>query len=375
MLELQKFIKDHEDWKELLVKEPYCLKIKYKDHFILFKYDQLNSDLSIPLVQEARGIILEDQEYKIVCRPFKKFFNIEEPLAADIDWGSSKIQDKRDGSIIKMWMFNDKWHISTNGTIDAEDAELEGCSKYETFYELVLKALNKQEMYAWENIFDPDYTYLFELTSPYNRVIVPYKDFALTFICKKHTQTGEEIYHFEYDTPVVEDYTHQFKSIKEVYENTQGLDEFHEGYVIVDKYYNRVKIKSPKYLQLAYLKGENGLTVKNAIDIIEGNETDEILAYFPEYKDMFADIKNAYEMIIKDLNMEKIKVEHKISKERFMSHKVFKKYMAEYIKNNIIYKDFAFNIVNKKITDSREYISRFPKSKKIKLLETYMGRK
>ncbi len=373
MLDLQKFIREHENWKELLVEAPYYLKIKYSDNFILFKYDQLNSDFSIKLVREARGIILEDQNYDIVCRPFEKFFNIEEPLAANIDWDSSKIQEKKDGSIIKIWYFQDKWNISTNGIIYAENAELESCSEYKTFYALVLKALNKQEMYTWENMFDPEYTYLFELTSPYNRVVVPYKDFGLTFICKKHTQTGEEVYNFEYDTPAVEDYTNQFKSIKEVYENTQSLDEFHEGYVIVDKYYNRVKIKSPTYLQLAYLKGENGLTLKNAIDIIEGNETDEILAYFPEYKAMFDRIKNAYNLLLKDLNTEKIKIEHKISKEGVMPQRVFKKYMAEYIKNNIVYKDFAFNIVNKKITDSREYVQKFPKGKKVKLIEKYLG--
>ena len=40
MLELQKFIKDHEDWEELLTKAPYFIKISRDGDYIIFKYDR-----------------------------------------------------------------------------------------------------------------------------------------------------------------------------------------------------------------------------------------------------------------------------------------------------------------------------------------------
>ena len=33
MLHLQEFIKNHDNWEELLNKEPYCINIKRKDNF------------------------------------------------------------------------------------------------------------------------------------------------------------------------------------------------------------------------------------------------------------------------------------------------------------------------------------------------------
>ena len=36
MLHLQEFIENHDNWEELLNKEPYCINIKRKDNRILF---------------------------------------------------------------------------------------------------------------------------------------------------------------------------------------------------------------------------------------------------------------------------------------------------------------------------------------------------
>ena len=69
-----------------------------------------------------------------------------------------------------------------------------------------------------------------------------------------------------------------------------GFDE--EGFVVVDKYWKRVKIKSPAYVAAHYLRN-NGVNSKARIlEIIENNEQEEFLTYFPEYKEYFDDIEN-----------------------------------------------------------------------------------
>lgn len=102
MLYIQKFIKENENWEILLSSEPYCLKIKRHDTLplILFMYNHYKSDLSEEICQESRGLILEDHTFKVVCYPFKKFFNYGESLAATIDWDSVRLLNKLDGSII-----------------------------------------------------------------------------------------------------------------------------------------------------------------------------------------------------------------------------------------------------------------------------------
>lgn len=65
---LKTFIKTHKKWRELLESAPYNLIVKEKDNFILFKYNQLYSDMSLTEVQEARGIIFRKSDWKCVRR-------------------------------------------------------------------------------------------------------------------------------------------------------------------------------------------------------------------------------------------------------------------------------------------------------------------
>ena len=110
MLELQKFMQEHDNWAELLATEPYNLKISYYEKLVMFKYNQLTADFSIPLVREARGIILERKPpYRVVCWPFEKFFNYGEDHAAQINWSTASVQEKIDGSLMKCYFWDGEW--------------------------------------------------------------------------------------------------------------------------------------------------------------------------------------------------------------------------------------------------------------------------
>jgi hypothetical protein len=63
-----------------------------------------------------------------------------------------------------------------------------------------------------------------------------------------------------------------------------------EGYVVVDKNFNRVKIKSPAYLMVHRMANNGNMSTRRAIDVYMAGECDEILAYFPEYKSAFDEI-------------------------------------------------------------------------------------
>ena len=61
MIKIINFIREHDNWEELLSSPPYSLSIKRKDTRILFKYSQIDSDFSLEIDREARGLILEDK--------------------------------------------------------------------------------------------------------------------------------------------------------------------------------------------------------------------------------------------------------------------------------------------------------------------------
>lgn len=123
---LLEFIQNHpDDWEEKLSSNPYNLKISRDGPCVMFKYNQLSSDFSNPIVREARGIIFREDNWKCVRRAFDKFFNYGEPNAAEIDWNTAKVQTKYDGSLISAWFDDKKWHYSTNGTIEIVDGTVE----------------------------------------------------------------------------------------------------------------------------------------------------------------------------------------------------------------------------------------------------------
>ena len=110
-LKIQEFISNHSNWQELLSNDPYNLKISYKNGLYCFKYNQISSNFNNPIVCEARGLILDSKTFEVVCCPFFKFFNIDEPHAAKIDWKNGiSVSEKIDGSLIKLYYCRDFLH-------------------------------------------------------------------------------------------------------------------------------------------------------------------------------------------------------------------------------------------------------------------------
>ena len=124
-LEINTFIQTDPDWEAKLEGAPYFVKTKRDSSFILLKYDQIRSDMTIPLVRECHGVILdESNSYYPVCVPFFKFGNFGESYVPNIDWSTARVQEKLDGSLIKLWHYKGEWHVSSNGEIDARNAHI-----------------------------------------------------------------------------------------------------------------------------------------------------------------------------------------------------------------------------------------------------------
>jgi len=84
----------------------HAARHKTTPSLVLFKYDQLNSPMSHPIVQECRGIVLdESRNWHIVVYPYQKFFNMREVAnAAVIDWTNPvRAYEKVDGSLLTMY--------------------------------------------------------------------------------------------------------------------------------------------------------------------------------------------------------------------------------------------------------------------------------
>lgn len=286
MINLQTFIRENENWRELISKKPYCVKVTEKGNLVCFKYSQIDSDFHNPIVRECRGIILEKDTWNVVAYAFNKFGNYGESYADEIDWPSARVGEKVDGSLIKIYFYDGEWRVGTNSTIDANDAELSS-PPYHNFMELFNVAadicgLNYDKL-------DPHFTYIFELRSPYNRVVVPYDDIRIIHLGTRDNRTCEEV---EVDIGIDKPKQYMLSSLDDCIAMAATFDSTKEGFVVVDKNYNRIKIKSEDYVRVHRLANNGSLTLERAIDLIRVNEIDEFLNYFPNYTFYINNIRN-----------------------------------------------------------------------------------
>lgn len=294
-------------WREKL-KEDYNITIKEEYPFAIFNYG-VDSDFSNPIVQEARGIILDLEDHEVACWPFRKFGNYNESYADKIDWQTAKVQDKIDGSIIKMWWNKplEEWQFSTNSTIEAKDA-LANSLTGKTFYDLILEADNYPYlMYALPSL-NKEYTFIFELVSPETQVVIKYPKTHLYHIGSRNNNSGiESTGHFNIEWPK----EYPLKSLDDCIEAVKKLNNpseggncevEKEGFVVVDGNWNRVKIKSPEYLLLHRIAGNNNFSKQRIIKIIRNKvaSVDELCKNFPNFAHYF----KYYDFKIEELRQE-----------------------------------------------------------------------
>lgn len=323
MLKLQEFIRENPDnWEDLLKHSPYNLTIKRSDKLVIFNYNQFVSDFGNPIVQESRGIILEEGSWEVVCMGFSKFFNYGEPHAASIDWKTARVQTKVDGSVIKIFYYDGQWRVATNGMINAFEtpavsAHPENNTIQTTFGELFVKCARNQGLD--KEGLNKDYTYIFELTTPYNEQVIKYEKPAIWHIGTRNNKTLEEL---RVDINIQKPQEWSFQTLEDVIKTAQTFQTEQEGFVVVDGNWQRVKVKSPYYVAASHYFNDT-LALSKLIAIFLSGDYDEFLAYYPKYTTLINKMKNfviqQVEKIEKDSSFwsEKIKKIPDLSKKDF----------------------------------------------------------
>lgn len=301
MLEIQKFIKANpNDWREKLAQPPYCISVKEDENYALLKYSQIDSDFNEPICRECRGIIIDKNDISVAALSFYKFFNVQEQFADTIYWKDCKVQEKVDGSKILVWYdkYNYQWRVSTSGTLDAYAAT---ASDFHTFGDLFEKAVEGcgetlEDFYCYLSCF---YCYTFELVSPETKIVVPYEKTSIYLIGVRDLSTLEEIDPTEtyiakqgiVDLPN----TYALNSLKACLNAVEHMGYDEEGFVVVDKHWHRVKIKSPAYVIAHHMSNNSVVSKEKILEVIERGETSEFLGYFPEYQEHFDKVAKARE--------------------------------------------------------------------------------
>jgi len=237
------------------------------------------------IVQVCRGAVVELNDWdghRVVAYAFDRFFNAGEAQAAEIDWDAARVFEKHDGSLIKLFHHDAHgWIVSTSGTVGADIRFGEMDITFEELFWRAFKNCN----YSKE-LLQEDVIYVFELCTPENKVVVDHKYDRLPLLAARDAQTMEEIY--------VESFSGIFDIATEygVWSNLDGLVSWanerrgcdHEGFVVVDSNWNRIKVKGESYVQMHRVKGNGD---PSFFELWRNDDLVEFWTYFPEYKERF----------------------------------------------------------------------------------------
>jgi len=339
------------------LKTKFAIDIKRHKEFsnlVLLKYNQIESPMAEPIVQECRGLILDEGDnWKIINYTFSKFFNEGEGHAAKIDWNKSRVYEKLDGSLCQLYWYYGKWHVASSGLPDAS-GEVSGC-KF-TFQELFWRVWNQ---FSYQLPSDTNFCYSFELMTPFNKIVVQHKTNRLVLHGARNLITLQE----SIPEPIAMfngwEYAKAYplNNLEAVLKSCNEINPIEaEGYVVVDDKFNRIKVKSPQYVALSHIR--DCMSTRRMVEIVRSNENQEFLSYFPEYLELFNTVKERYDQAVWELN---------------------KDYQA--IKDIPIQKDFAlkavkslcsgvlFSLRKGQVKSVREYFSQIPSKNLVEILK------
>ena len=285
-------------------------------HKFSLNYDQIEARESDPLSQETRGLILAAEDGKsflsqaqqvngrnnydhvspgkttILAYPMKRFFNHGQGSAADINWSDPKLAvlEKLDGTLcIVYWdPFTSKWCVATRSVSEADLPMDNGIYTFRTLFEKALTETTGYEFDVFTRYLDKAYTYCFELTTPYNRIVVEYKNNGVTLLAVRGLVTLQEL---DFKHPVVDllptslplVQAHTYTSVQDLVDWVSSLNPMeHEGVVVRDGNFNRIKVKNAAYVAYNKVRDALATSPRNMVELILTEKDDDVIPMLPE---------------------------------------------------------------------------------------------
>jgi hypothetical protein len=274
MLHVIEFLKDH-TFRQLEIEHGVNVRRDSANTKFSLNYDTIFSSPGNKLAEQCRGTVLRPKNYsflssenwydeivgdcEILSWPMNRFYNEGEFYAAQVDWADPFlfVMEKLDGTMIGLYWdsLKNAWSVSTRSVSEA-DLPINNLSIEipitTTFSDLFWQGLkNSCENFSL-NLLNKNFTYVFELTSKFNRVVVLYDKPAVTLLALRNLHSGMEV--STYDAPkslygIPRPKRWQLNTAADVsaFVNSQNPTEY-EGVVVCDSKFNRIKIKSMAYV-------------------------------------------------------------------------------------------------------------------------------
>lgn len=281
---------------------------------VSLNYDQISSKPG-EIVDQCRGLVVraliptvlaDDSNWKskplgasrVVAYPFKRFYNYGDnsvPLAVDLKDSRLRVEEKVDGTLCIVYRDDvfKKWCVATRSVPDADLPISIGSILHPglTFRLLFERAVEKTLGISFDDLtelLDSDFTWIFELVSPVNKVVVEYNEGIVLLGCRSVLSGKEQLEpteHIRMTVPNISDVIprpacHSAVTIEEIIEFVKNRPpKSAEGVVLVDSKWNRSKIKNPGYVAASKTRDVLMSSRRNMIEYILAEKIDDMIPY------------------------------------------------------------------------------------------------
>jgi hypothetical protein len=300
-MELQKFIREnnineYDSLKSILESKPFNLKIKEDNDYphLFLIYNNESSDFNLKIVKECNGIILEKSTLNILCYTFDKCTDTIDFPVYNFDLHNLFVEKSIEGTLVRLF-FDKKsnaWLLSTKKCIDASKSKWLSNKSFDILFNDCI------DFNDLKNFLDINICYSFIITHPENNMVVTYQKPELFHISSRDMNTLEEIF-----------ISIGVKQIKKEFISKDSLQDYlnfikndinlsYEGYIFIDTYYNRWKIKTPLFTKVKNIWGNTNNRFYHYLELRKNpNLLKEYLYYFKNDTEIF----KSYELIIDNL--------------------------------------------------------------------------
>jgi hypothetical protein len=248
-----------------------------------------------------RRSVVVNAEGELLSASFKKFFNWDEkpeidPLPKSLD--DSQLMEKLDGSTLIWSRYKGHTMVRTRGTVDASTQPLNG-------HEIdVLKQKYAKFVTFLEATPTCPTSYLFEWTSPLNRIVISYGDeVEMTFIGaidhrdysyygQSHLDQIAGMFAFKRPRSFSYNSIDEMKAAVEQFKGIEGLCVYYNGGQSIRK------VKGAEYLYLHRAKSDVS-SIEKVLDLYLNHS--ETLGHHASYQEFMAYIEKAYDYEIANL--------------------------------------------------------------------------
>lgn len=282
MLKVQEYLRSGKTLADL--EKELAITNRITNGKISLSYDQCFSPMDNQIVQECRGLILEENTYNIIAFPFIKFFNYGEGFCPKINLEKSIIREKLDGSMLILYCYKEQWFFATRQMPEAQGQSQCNLTFSEIAF-MTFKDMNIDFDILKEKL-NKNYTYIFELTSPLTQVYIYYPNNKLTLLAVRDLQTLKELdpepiaKELGLECPIKYSFN-DFQSIVQTINSWKGTEQ--EGVVVCDSNFNRVKIKNLDYVHGQQLLHKMSASDRNVMVVVVNGNYDDLLSKAPSY--------------------------------------------------------------------------------------------